>query len=103
MVGAHPWVYAAKLPNFGYHPILPQIFADMSYAGFDGIEVIHTALNSGDAVERIAELSHKHRLAVIGMSLAAGGIASTQAILEGCRSAQLAKLGGTELVVVFTR
>ena len=32
----------------------------MSYAGLDGIELMHTALRPKDAVERIGELSRKH-------------------------------------------
>ena len=67
-MGAHPWVYAAKLPKNEITPILPQIFADMRYAGFDGIELMHTALRPDDAVERIAELSQQHRLPIIGAS-----------------------------------
>lgn len=101
MVGAHPWVYAAKLPNYDITPKLPQIFADMSYAGFDGIELIHSALRPDDAVERIGELSHKHRLAIIGMSF--GGAMwdrkQRQAILEDAELTitRLAKLGGRTL------
>jgi len=101
VVGAHPWVYAAKLPNYDITPVLPQIFADMSYAGFDGIELIHSALRPDDAVERIAELSQRHRLAVIGMSF--GGAMwdrkEHQAILEDAALTipGLAKLGGRTL------
>jgi sugar phosphate isomerase/epimerase len=68
LVGAHPWVYAARLPKYDITPVLPQIFADMSYAGFDGIELMHSALKPDDAVERIGELSHQHRLPIIGTS-----------------------------------
>ena len=55
--GAHPWVYAATQPNYDITPVLPAIFADMQYAGLDGIELMHTALRPDDAVERIGELS----------------------------------------------
>lgn len=68
VVGAHPWVYAATQPNYELTLVLPQIFADFSYAGVDGIELMHTALKPADAVERIGELSTKHRLPVIGTS-----------------------------------
>jgi len=68
VVGAHPWVYAAKQPNYDIYPILDAIFADMSYAGIEGIELMHTALQPEGAVERIAELSRRHRLPVIGTS-----------------------------------
>jgi sugar phosphate isomerase/epimerase len=67
-VGAHPWVYASTQPNFEITPLLPQIFSDMSYAGVDGIELMHTALRPDDAVDRILELSSRNALPVIGMS-----------------------------------
>jgi sugar phosphate isomerase/epimerase len=68
IVGAHPWVYAATQPKNDIYPILDRIFADMKYAGMDGIELMHTALRPADAVERIAALSQKIGLAVIGSS-----------------------------------
>jgi sugar phosphate isomerase/epimerase len=68
LVGAHPWVYAATQPKYDIYPILDQIFADMSYAGMEGIELMHTALQPDGAVERIAALSKKHCLPVIGTS-----------------------------------
>jgi sugar phosphate isomerase/epimerase len=68
VVGGHPWVYAATQPNYDIYPILDRIFADMSYAGLDGIELMHTALRPVDAVETIRELSKKHGLPVIGTS-----------------------------------
>ena len=67
-VGGHPWVYAATQPNYDIYPILDRIFADMSYAGLDGIELMHTALRPADSVETIRELSKKHSLRVIGTS-----------------------------------
>lgn len=68
VVGAHPWVYAATQPDYDITPVLPQIFADMSYAGMDGVELMHTALRPDTAVARIAELSRQHSLPVIGSS-----------------------------------
>ncbi len=68
MVGAHPWVYAATQPNYDITPILETIFADMKYAGMDGIELMHTALRPREAVRRIAALIERHALPVIGMS-----------------------------------
>jgi sugar phosphate isomerase/epimerase len=100
-VGGHPWVYAAPLPNYDITPVLPTIFEDMSYAGLDGIELMHTALRSKDAVEHIGELSRKHHLPVIGMSF--GGAmwdrAQHQAVLEDAELMipRLAKLGGRTL------
>jgi len=101
VVGAHPWVYAATQPKYDIYPILDRIFADMSYAGMDGIELMHTALRPDDAVERIAGLSKKHRLPVIGSSF--GGdmwnrakhteiLADAELVIS-----RLAKLGGYTL------
>ena len=101
IVAAHPWVYAATQPKYDITPILPRIFADMEYAGLDGIELMHTALRPHDAVERIAELAHKHRLPVIGTSF--GGAMwdrrQHQAILDEAELVigRLAKLGGKTL------
>lgn len=68
MVAAHPWVYAATQPKNDISGVLDRIFADMSYAGLDAIELMHTALVPNDAVARIGELSQRHKLPVIGMS-----------------------------------
>jgi sugar phosphate isomerase/epimerase len=70
-VGAHPWVFAAKQPNYDITPILDQIFADMKYAGMDAIELMHTALLPEDAEARIGELSRKHELPILGTSFGA--------------------------------
>ena len=101
IVGAHPWVYAAKQPGYDITPILDSVFADMKYAGMDGIELMHTALRPDDAVERIGALSEKHDLAVLGTSF--GGKMSDRAehgaILEDAERVitRLAKLGGRTL------
>jgi hypothetical protein len=101
IVGAHPWVYAATQPKYDVTPILPRIFADMRYAGLQGIELMHTALRSPDAVERIGELSQRHELPVIGASF--GGPmwdrAQHQAVLEDAELVitRLKKLGGRTL------
>ncbi len=101
VVGAHPWVYAATQPNYDITPVLPQIFADMQYAGMAGIELMHTALWPKDAVERIGELSHKYRLPVLGMSFGGAMWDRTQhqAVLEDAELVipRLAKLGGRTL------
>ena len=68
VVGGHPWVYAAVQPQYDVYPILDEIFADMSYAGLDGIELMHTVFHRDGAVQRIGELSEKHSLPVIGTS-----------------------------------
>ncbi len=101
VVGAHPWVYAAKQPGYDITPVLPAIFADMRYAGLDGIELMHTALRPKDAVERIGALSKEHRLPVIGTSFE--GVmwdrARHSAVLEDAQLVieRLEKLGGRTL------
>jgi len=101
IVGAHPWVYAATQPKYDIYPVLDQIFADMRYAGLDGIELMHTALRYPDAVERIRKLSDKHALPVIGTSF--GGDmwdrAQHEAVYADARMTvtRLAKLGGRTL------
>jgi sugar phosphate isomerase/epimerase len=101
VVGAHPWVYAATQPGYDITPILPQIFADMAYAGMEGIELMHTALRPADAVERIGELAEKHRLPVIGTSFGGAMWDRKQhaAVMDDAELVitRLAKLGGTTL------
>jgi sugar phosphate isomerase/epimerase len=102
-VGAHPWVYAATQPKFDITPVLPQIFADLAYAGVDGIELMHTALQPDDAVQRIGDLSRQHKLPVLGASF--GGAmwdhAQHEAVLAEAEQIipRLAKLGGRTLGV----
>lgn len=101
VVGAHPWVYAAKQPGYDITPILDSIFADIKYAGMDGIELMHTALRPDDSVERIGALSEKHGLAVLGTSF--GGKMFDRAahgeVLDDAERviSRLAKLGGHTL------
>jgi len=101
VVGAHPWVYAATQPNYDIYPVLDQIFADMSYAGLDGIELMHTALRYPDAVERIRGLSDKNALPVIGTSFegAMWDRERHEVVYEDARTVvtRLAKLGGRTL------
>jgi sugar phosphate isomerase/epimerase len=98
LVGAHPWVYAAKLPGFDFTPRLPEIFADFRAAGFDAIELMHVALRHDDAVARIRELSRRHSLPVLGTSFSGAmwDRAQHAQILESGRTAmtRLAALGG---------
>ncbi len=101
IVGAHPWVYAATQPGHDITPILPQIFADMKYAGMEGIELMHTALRPDDAVERIAALAEEHALPVIGTSFGGAMWNRDQhaAVLDDARLVipRLAALGGTTM------
>ena len=101
VVGARPWVYAATQPRYDIYPILDQIFADMKYAGMEGIELMHTALLPVDAVERIGGLMARHKLPVIGSSFG-GAMWDRQqhaAVLKDAERIipRLAKLGGHTL------
>ena len=97
-VGAHPWVYAATRPDRDIYEILDSIFADMSSAGVDGIELMHTALRPEGAVERISHLSEKYTLPVLGMSYSADmwRVQDHDTILKEVRLLvpRLARLGG---------
>lgn len=68
VVAGHPWVYAATQPLYDIYPILDRIFPDMSWAGIEAIELMSTALEPVDAVQKIGELSQQYKLPVIGMS-----------------------------------
>jgi sugar phosphate isomerase/epimerase len=70
-VGAHVWVYAATQPRYDVSPILDQIFSDMSYAGFDGVETMEQPLRSAVYTEQIKELINKYGIKLIGSSYGA--------------------------------
>jgi len=100
-VGAHPWVYAAPLPKYDITPVLDQIFADVSYAGLDGLELMHQALRPAESVDRIRSLSEKHKVPVIGTSFE-GDMWNRSRHAEILEDAEvvitrLAKLGGRTL------
>ena len=98
-VGAHIWVYAAKMPQYDVTPILSQIFADLKYAGLDGVELMHDILRKDETVEQIAELSEKHELPIIGTSFYGDMWDRTQhqAVFDDAKLVieNLAALGGT--------
>jgi sugar phosphate isomerase/epimerase len=71
VVAAHPWVYAAPLPEYDITPVLERVFSDMSYAGIEAIELMHEALRHPESVERIGALSHRYSLPVLGASFGA--------------------------------
>ena len=101
VVAAHPWVYAATQPKYDIYPILDGIFADMSWAGMEAIELMHTALEPDGAVSRIGELAAKYKLPVLGMSFSAALYDRAQhaSILDyaGKLIGRLAQLGGRTL------
>lgn len=94
-VGAHLWVFAAKQPGYDPTPVLDQAFAEIAGAGVDGIELMHRTLLHDGAVERIHELSSRHRLRVIGSSWSgnlwdrsqhAQALAEAQTVVERLRA-----------------
>jgi sugar phosphate isomerase/epimerase len=67
-VGAHVWIYAAKQPGFDVSPILSQIFSDMAYAGFDGVETMEHPLRSTVYTKQIKELIEQYSIKLLGSS-----------------------------------
>lgn len=101
VVGAHPWVYAAGREKRDVFPILADIFSDISYAGFGGIELMPDALKAEGGVETVHDLAEQHSLAVIGCSWG-GAMWDRQkhaAIMEDARLLvpRLAQVGGRTL------
>lgn len=70
-VGAHVWVYAASQPGYDVSPILSQIFSDMAYAGFDGVETMEHPLRSTVYTKQIGELIDQHKIKLTGSSYGA--------------------------------
>jgi sugar phosphate isomerase/epimerase len=101
VIAGHPWVYAAPLPGHDITPVLEQVFSDMSYAGMDAIELMHTALGHAGSVERVGELSHKYSLPVLGASFGADmwDRSKHSAILEDAQTiiTRIQQLGGRTL------
>ncbi|MBN3583113.1 sugar phosphate isomerase/epimerase [Algoriphagus aestuarii] len=72
-VNGHLWVYASKFPpNWDAYPDLEKVFADMSYAGLDGVELMESILRHEDSVKRLKEYSRKYKIAVSGSSYGVG-------------------------------
>lgn len=70
-VGAHVWVYASTQPGFDVSPILSQIFSDVAYAGFDGVETMEHPLRSAVYTRQIKELIDQYKIKLIGSSYGA--------------------------------
>ncbi|MEP0713032.1 sugar phosphate isomerase/epimerase [Algoriphagus sp.] len=101
-INGHLWVYASKFPpNWDAYPDLEIVFADMSYAGLDGIELMESILRHDDAVERIKELTKKYKIGVSGTSYGVGfnmwDASQYQAIADDLELVipRLAEVGGT--------
>ena len=97
-VACHPWIFASKLEGYDIFSVVDRVISDMAYAGFEGIELMHTALAHEDAVEVIGEASARYGLPVIGSSF--GGAmwneneqAELLAYADAC-TGRLAELGG---------
>jgi sugar phosphate isomerase/epimerase len=55
---AHLWVYASRYPpDWDCTPILTDVFSDLKYAGFQGVELMEVILRHDDAVKRLRELT----------------------------------------------
>lgn len=66
---AHLWVYASRYPpDWNCTPILDEVFSDLKYAGFQGVELMEIILKQKDAVTKLNDLIHKYSLPVIGTS-----------------------------------
>jgi sugar phosphate isomerase/epimerase len=68
IVGAHVWVYASTQPGYDVSPVLSQIFSDVSYAGFDGVETMEHPLRSTVYTRQIKELIDQYKIRLIGSS-----------------------------------
>lgn len=66
---AHLWVYASRYPpDWDCTPILADVFSDLKYAGFQGVELMEIILRHNDAVKRLRELAQEYSLPVTGTS-----------------------------------
>jgi len=68
-LSAHMWVYASKYPpNWDATPDLENIFSDLHYAGFDGVEIMDSILRVDGCVEHLQKLVEQYHLPVSGAS-----------------------------------
>ena len=66
---AHLWVYASRYPpDWNCTPILNDVFNDLKYSGFEGVELMEIILRQDGAVQRLNDLIGKYLLPVIGSS-----------------------------------
>jgi sugar phosphate isomerase/epimerase len=70
MVGLQVWVYSSDKPGYDCTPVIPQLFDDARYAGYDGVELMEQTLRHADAVSRIGEQMSRTGVQVIGSSYA---------------------------------
>jgi len=68
-VYAHLWAYASHYPpDWDCTPILDDVFSDLKYAGYAGIEVMEPILKHEGGVDRLKQLIAKHHIPVSGTS-----------------------------------
>jgi len=67
-VGAHVWIYASTQKGYDVSPVLSQIFSDVSYAEFDGVETMEHPLRSTVYTKQIKELIEQYKIRLIGSS-----------------------------------
>jgi sugar phosphate isomerase/epimerase len=101
-VHAHLWVYASRYPpDWDCTPILDNVFSDLSYAGYAGVELMEIILKREGAVERLKSLIAKHHIPVSGTSYNGDmwNKAQQQQILEDMELVleRLRAVGGTRL------
>jgi sugar phosphate isomerase/epimerase len=71
-VCGHLWVYASRFPApYDCTAVLEEVFADLKYAGIEGVELMEVELRHDDAVDRIQSLMQKYHLPVSGTSYGA--------------------------------
>ncbi|GAB4033880.1 sugar phosphate isomerase/epimerase family protein [Spirosoma jeollabukense] len=68
VVSAHVWVFSSDLPKYDCFSVLDKVFADVKYAGFDGIELMDVALRHDDSVSKIGDLIQQTGVSLIGAS-----------------------------------
>ena len=65
---AHLYAYTAQQPGESRRELLDTVFADLSSAGYAGVEVMHTQVRSADDAAYVGGLSERYNLPVIGAS-----------------------------------
>lgn len=72
-VNAHLWLYASKFPpDWDPTPDIETVFADLSAAGMDGVELMEGVLRHDDAITKLSRLIKKYNLPVSGTSYGVG-------------------------------
>lgn len=68
-VDAHLWVYASRFPpDWDCTPILDEVFSELKYAGFSGVEIMESILRHDNSISRLKEFKEKYALPISGSS-----------------------------------